>query len=161
MKKQVRLHTAIDRGVLLRKKKNIANINKVHMHRRLTATSSIPLHKQTKLGGGERGEGRGGILYRITTFIHKHTEKFLHCGSNKQRKIVRRINIEYVELCSNMQSCRSGNFGLRNVVKTPQVRWEGGLHHPFPGSLFEALHAVEANLHLESLGWGGREIEKV
>ena len=59
MKKQVRLHTAIDRGVLLRKKKYIANINKVHMHRRLTATSSIPLHKQTKLGGGERGEGRG------------------------------------------------------------------------------------------------------
>ena len=57
MKKQVRLHTAIDRGVLLRKKKYIANINKVHMHRRLTATSSIPLHKQTKLGRGERGEG--------------------------------------------------------------------------------------------------------
>ena len=57
MKKQVRLHTAIDRGVLLRKKKYIANINMVHVHSRLTETSSFPLHKQTKLGGGERGEG--------------------------------------------------------------------------------------------------------
>ena len=84
------------------------------MHRRLTATSSIPLHEQTKLGGGDRGEGEFDTGSQL---LFTNTQKSFYTVVQISKE-----KLQYVELCSNMQSCRFRNFGVRNVVKTSQVR---------------------------------------